>query len=44
MRLTDMFLSLPLLPLLLVVVIFFREPMTETLRREHGHLAAGRDA
>jgi len=29
MRLTDLFLSLPLLPLLLVAVLFFREPMTE---------------
>ena len=29
MRLTDLFLALPLLPLLLVVVIFFRDPLTE---------------
>ncbi|MCB0992547.1 MAG: ABC transporter permease [Acidimicrobiales bacterium] len=29
MRFTDLFLALPLLPLLLVVVVFFREPLTE---------------
>ena len=29
MRVTDVFLSLPILPLLLVVLLFFREPMTE---------------
>ena len=36
MRVTDLFLSLPLLPLLLVVVIFFREPMTERFGESMG--------
>lgn len=31
MRLTDLFLSLPLLPVLLVVVVFFRDPMQDAL-------------
>ncbi len=31
MRLTDLFLSLPLLPVLLVVVVFFRDPMQDWL-------------
>ncbi len=31
MRVTDLFLSLPLLPVLLVVVVFFRDPMQDAL-------------
>jgi peptide/nickel transport system permease protein len=31
MRLTDLFLSLPLLPLLLVVIVLFRDPVQESL-------------
>lgn len=36
MRLTDVFLSLPLLPLLLVSVLFFREPMTNAFGQSMG--------
>jgi peptide/nickel transport system permease protein len=36
MRLTDLFLSLPLLPLLLVSVLLFREPLSNTFGPEGG--------
>ncbi len=36
MRLTDLFLALPLLPLLLVMVLLFREPLTATFGPEMG--------
>ena len=36
MRLTDLFLALPLLPLLLVIILFFREPMTERFGESTG--------
>ena len=36
MRLTDLFLALPLLPLLLVMVLLFREPLSATFGAEQG--------
>ena len=36
MRFTDLFLSLPLLPLLLVMMLLFREPLTEAYGPERG--------
>jgi peptide/nickel transport system permease protein len=36
MRLTDLFLSLPVLPLLLVIIFLFREPLRQTLGPEVG--------
>ncbi|MFV0245854.1 MAG: ABC transporter permease [Qingshengfaniella sp.] len=36
MRLTDLFLALPLLPLLLVMVMLFREPLSRALGAESG--------
>jgi len=36
MRLTDLFLALPLLPLLLVMMLLFREPLSATLGPERG--------
>lgn len=36
MRLTDLFLALPILPLLLVVIMLFREPLKEALGPELG--------
>lgn len=36
MRLTDMFLSLPLLPLLLVITMLFRDPLRKTFGTEAG--------
>jgi len=36
MRLTDLFLALPLLPLLLVMVMLFREPLSSALGPEQG--------
>ncbi|MFN3643977.1 MAG: ABC transporter permease [Gemmobacter sp.] len=36
MRLTDLFLALPLLPLLLVMVLFFREPLSSRFGPETG--------
>jgi peptide/nickel transport system permease protein len=36
MRLTDLFLSLPLLPLLLVITMLFREPLRKTFGTELG--------
>ncbi|HEX6946440.1 MAG TPA: ABC transporter permease [Acidimicrobiia bacterium] len=36
MRLTDLFLALPVLPLLLVVMMLFREPLTETFGQNAG--------
>ena len=36
MRLTDLFLSLPLLPLLLVMMLLFREPLSEAYGPERG--------
>lgn len=36
MRLTDLFLALPLLPLLLVMMMLFREPLTATFGTEQG--------
>ena len=36
MRLTDLFLALPLLPLLLVMVLLFREPLTASFGAETG--------
>jgi peptide/nickel transport system permease protein len=36
MRFTDLFLSLPVLPLLLVVIMLFRQPLTEALGPEMG--------
>ncbi len=36
MRLTDLFLALPILPLLLVVIMLFREPLKEALGPEMG--------
>ncbi len=36
MRLTDLFLSLPQLPLLLVIIILFRQPLTDALGPELG--------
>ena len=36
MRLTDLFLSLPLLPLLLVMMLLFREPLSSTYGPERG--------
>jgi peptide/nickel transport system permease protein len=32
MRLTDLFLALPVLPLLLVIIMLFREPLSRQLR------------
>jgi ABC-type dipeptide/oligopeptide/nickel transport system permease subunit len=32
MRLTDLFLALPVLPLLLVIIMLFREPLSQQLR------------
>jgi ABC-type dipeptide/oligopeptide/nickel transport system permease subunit len=37
MRLTDLFLALPLLPLLLVMVMLFREPLSAQLRAGDGY-------
>ena len=36
MRVTDLFLAMPILPLLLVVIMFFRTPMTERFGAELG--------
>ena len=36
MRLTDLFLSLPILPLLLVMVLLFREPLSAAFGPETG--------
>lgn len=36
MRVTDLFLAMPILPLLLVVIMFFRAPMTERFGPEFG--------
>ena len=36
MRLTDLFLSLPILPLLLVMMLLFREPLSEAYGPEQG--------
>jgi peptide/nickel transport system permease protein len=36
MRVTDLFLALPILPLLLVVIMLFRKPLTEALGPETG--------
>ena len=36
MRITDLFLALPILPLLLVVIMLFRKPLTEALGPETG--------
>lgn len=36
MRITDLFLALPILPLLLVVIMLFRKPLTEALGPEMG--------
>lgn len=36
MRLTDLFLSLPMLPLLLMIIFFFREPVTALLGPNYG--------
>jgi len=36
MRLTDLFLALPILPLLLVVIVLFREPLKETFGESAG--------
>jgi len=36
MRVTDLFLALPILPLLLVVIMFFRRPMTDKFGQELG--------
>ena len=36
MRFTDLFLSLPLLPLLLVMMLLFREPLSEAYGPERG--------
>jgi peptide/nickel transport system permease protein len=36
MRLTDLFLALPILPLLLVAVLLFREPLSGALGPEGG--------
>ena len=36
MRITDLFLALPILPLLLVVMMLFREPLTEAFGNETG--------
>lgn len=36
MRLTDLFLSLPMLPLLLLIIYLFREPATALMGSEHG--------
>ena len=41
MRLTDLFLSLPLLPLLLVVIMLFREPLKDSVRAQPRHLHPG---
>ena len=39
MRITDLFLSLPVLPLLLLTVYLFREPVTKALGQERGIFA-----
>jgi peptide/nickel transport system permease protein len=44
MRLTDLFLALPLLPLLLVMVMLFRETAVGALRAGGGYLHPDRDA
>ena len=36
MRLTDLFLALPILPLLLVVIVLFREPLTDRFGQNNG--------
>ena len=36
MRLTDLFLALPLLPLLLVMMLLFREPLSASFGPERG--------
>ena len=36
MRFTDLFLSLPLLPLLLVIMLLFREPLSNSFGPEKG--------
>ena len=42
MRLTDLFLALPLLPLLLVIILLFRDPASGGIRPGNGHLLSDR--